>query len=71
MENTIRIQITNPKAIGLLHELEELHLIKVLKDNDMPVEPKLSNKYRGVFTKADAKSFDTHSQQMRKEWDNT
>ena len=30
--DTILIQITNQKAMGLLHELEELHLIKVLKE---------------------------------------
>jgi hypothetical protein len=31
---------------------------------------KLSDKYRGVFTKADAQSFDQHTQQMRQEWNN-
>jgi hypothetical protein len=71
MENTMLIQLTNQKAIGLLHELEELHLIKVLKENVAPATNKLSEKYRGVFSKEDAKSFDRHTQAMRKEWDNT
>ena len=31
MDNTMLIQIINQKAFELLHELEELHLIKVLK----------------------------------------
>jgi hypothetical protein len=44
MEKTIVIQLTNQKAVGLLHELEELHLIKVLKENDEPVKTKLSDK---------------------------
>jgi len=66
MENTLLIEITNPKALGLLHELEELHLIKVLKNN--PKQPKLSEKYRGVFTKEDAQSFNDHTQGMRSEW---
>ena len=26
--DTLLIQVTNQKALGLLHELEELHLIK-------------------------------------------
>lgn len=65
------IQITNQKALGLLHELEELHLIKVLKANLIPTSAKLSDKYRGVFTKDDAKSFDQHIQAMRSEWDDT
>jgi hypothetical protein len=71
MDNTMLIQLTNQKALGLLHELEELHLIKVLKENFTTAKPKLSDKYRGVFSKEDAKSFNEHTQQMRKEWDNT
>jgi len=65
------IQVTNQKAIGLLRELEELNLIKVLKQNVAPVTTKLSDKYRGVFSKEDAQSFDDHTQTMRKEWENT
>ena len=65
------IQVTNQKAIGLIHKLEELQLIKVLKENFVPTKTKLSDKYRGVFTKEDAKSFNEHTQQMRKEWENT
>jgi hypothetical protein len=70
MENTILIQVTNEKAMGLLHELEELELIKALKQNVISSKTKLSDKYRGVFSKEDAKSFDQHIQTMRKEWDN-
>jgi hypothetical protein len=40
MDNTMLIQVTNQKAIGLLHELEELRLIKVLKENFAPVKIK-------------------------------
>ncbi|MBO9620696.1 MAG: hypothetical protein J7539_16860 [Niabella sp.] len=71
MDNTMLIQVTNQKAIGLLHELEELHLIRVLKKNIAPIKTKLSDKYKGVFSKEDAKSFDEHTQTMRKEWNNT
>lgn len=64
------IEVTNQKVLRLLHELEELHLIKVLKKNLAPVKTKLSDKYKGVFSKEDAKSFDEHTQTMRKEWVN-
>jgi hypothetical protein len=66
--NTILVQLINPKAIGILRELEELHLIKILKEN-VPAETKLSDKYKGVFSKEDAKRFDQHTQTMRNEWD--
>ena len=55
---------------------EELELIVFKKQEGLIAEKKvspikLSAKYRGVFTKEDAKSFNAHTQQMRKEWDNT
>ncbi len=70
MMSTLLIEITNQKAIGLLHELEELHLIRVLKNNVRLPKSKLSDKYRGVFTKEDAQNFDKHTRQMRNEWHN-
>jgi hypothetical protein len=55
---------------------EELELIVFKKEEGLIAEKKsqttkLSDKYKGAFTKEDAKSFDTHTKQMRKEWDNT
>ena len=55
---------------------EELEVIVFKKQEGLIPEKKvnpikLSDKYRGVFSKEDAKNFDDHTQQMRKEWDNT
>jgi hypothetical protein len=68
MENTMLIQLTNQKAIGLLHELEELHLIKVLKKNLGPPKTKLSEKYKGFISKEDGQELNDHIKQMRSEW---
>jgi hypothetical protein len=68
MDNTMTIQITNPKAVRLLHELEELHLIKVLRENIVPTKPRLSDKYKGVISKEQGKSLNEHIKQMRSEW---
>ena len=65
---TLLIELTNPKVIGLLRELEKLQLIKILKENIAPCEIKLSDKYRGVFSKEDAENFNQHTQAMRKQW---
>lgn len=62
------IQLTNQKAAGLLRELEELHLIKVLKENIGAATPKLSDKYKGIFTKEEGQKLHEHIQQMRNEW---
>jgi len=70
MEDTVLIQLTNQKAMGILHELEELQIIKVLEKPNKSDKTKLSEKYRGVFSKEDAKSFEQHTQTMRGEWDN-
>ncbi|MFQ3576827.1 MAG: hypothetical protein SNJ77_10370 [Cytophagales bacterium] len=53
---------------------EELEVIIFKKQEGLVTEKKpnpikLSDKYRGVFSKEDAKSFNEHTQQTRKEWD--
>jgi len=65
--DTMLIQLTNQKAAGLLHELEELHLIKVLKKN-IKTETKLSEKYKGIISKEEGQELNKHIQQMRSEW---
>ena len=65
MENTMLIQLTNQKAAGLLHELEELQLIKVLRENIEPVKSRLSDKYRGSITKEEGQQLSDHINQMR------
>jgi hypothetical protein len=65
---TMLIQLTNQKAAGLLHELEELHLIKVLKENTAPTTTKLSDKYKGIISKEQGQNLNEHIKQMRSEW---
>ncbi len=71
MESTILIKLTNNKAIKLLRDMEELDLISVLDENIETNKVKLSDKYKNVFTKEDAKDFILHTESMRKEWENT
>jgi len=68
MDNTMLIQVTNQKAVRLLQELQELHLIKVLKENFTPVKQKLSDKYKGIITKEQGQNLNEHIKQMRSEW---
>jgi len=65
---TMLIQLTDQRAAKLLRELEELHLIKVLKENDAPINTKLSDKYKGVISKEQGKDLNRHIKQMRSEW---
>ena len=66
---TLHIQLTNQKAIGLLHEMEELKLIKVLKD-DKKGKKKLSDKYAGKLPAAFADKLQNYVTKSRKEWNN-
>lgn len=68
---TLLVEINNQKALNLLQELEQLNIIRIIKENVLENKTKLSDKYRGVFSKEDADSFMQHTQTMRKEWDNT
>jgi len=70
MNNTMLIQLTDHKVIKILHELEELHLIKVLNEN-IPIRAKLSDKYKGFITKEEGQQLNDHIRQVRSEWNNT
>jgi len=71
MDNIMLIQVTNQKAVQLLHQLQELHLIKVLNENFVPVKTKLSDKYKGIISKEQGQNLNEHIKQMRSEWNNT
>ena len=66
--DTVLIELTNQKAMGLLHELEQLHLIRVLKKNAGMDKRKMSEKYKGIITKSQGENLDNHINQMRSEW---
>jgi len=68
MKNTIVIQLTNQKAAKLLHELEELQLIKVIRDDAEHVQSKPSEKYKGFISKDEGLHLNDHITQMRSEW---
>lgn len=68
MDDKILIQLTNQKALGLLHKLEELNLIKVLKENTEPIKKKMSDKYKGFISKEEGQQLNDHIKQMRSEW---
>ena len=65
--DTMLIQLTNQKAFKLLHELEELKLIKVLKQNFDSSE-NLSEKYAGKLPSNVADELQKYVSQSRNEW---
>jgi hypothetical protein len=69
--NTLLLQVNNRPALNLLYEMQALDLVRVLKEYPRPeTKTKLSDKYRGVFSKEAGNDFKAHTQLMRDEWDN-
>jgi len=68
---TVLVEINSQQAYHLLEELEGLNVLRIIKENTQGDKTKLSEKYKGVFSKEDAKSFDQHTNSMREEWDNS
>jgi hypothetical protein len=66
---TVLIQINNNKAYKLLEDLEDLHIIKVLKKSIDP-QQKLSEKYAGTLPSEIADELQNYVNQSRKEWNN-
>jgi hypothetical protein len=66
--DTLVIQLTHQKALRLILELEDLHLIRVLKHTQM-TQPKLSEKYTGKLSAVSGKQLQKHIKQSRDEWE--
>ncbi len=67
--DTLIIQLTNQKAYKLLKQLEDLHLIRVLKKNIQSTQ-KLSEKYAGKLPADVADQLQQYVAQSREEWNN-
>lgn len=80
--NTIVIELTSPKTMKLIRDLEELDLLRIIK-NDEPEELKLSDKYAGKLSFDDISGlrgklnltdgqyddFQTYLKKTREEWE--
>ena len=66
--DTVTIELTNPKAMSLLEELEALQLIRVLKKETRD-KPKLSTLLRGSVPAHVAQEFNESVSKSRNEWE--
>jgi hypothetical protein len=66
---TVLVQINNNKAYRLLEDLEDLHIIKVLRKSVQSGQ-KLSEKYAGKLPSDVADELQNYVNQSRTEWNN-
>lgn len=64
---TVLVQINNSKAYKLLEDMEDLHIIKVLKKSIQP-QQKLSEKYAGKLPSDIADELQDYVTKSRSEW---
>ena len=51
MTHILSVEVENTNAYHLIKELASLHLLKILREDAKEEKPKLSQQYKGVFTK--------------------
>ena len=66
--DTVTIELTNPKAMNLLEELEALQLIRVVKKEKLD-KPRLSTLLRSSVSPQAAVEFNESIQKARNEWE--
>ncbi|MDR3188349.1 MAG: hypothetical protein LBT94_04085 [Prevotellaceae bacterium] len=66
---TVTLEVNNPSALNLMHLLDKVGVVMILKEEDTP-EPtaKVSDELRS-FSKEAAESFRKHVEKIRSEWD--
>ena len=64
---TLVIQINNSKAYKLLADLEDLHILKVIKRTTHQPQS-LSEKYAGKLSSATTNALQDYVKQSREEW---
>ncbi|MFZ4582216.1 MAG: hypothetical protein ACOYM7_06150 [Paludibacter sp.] len=65
--DTVLIQIHNSKAYKLLADLEDLHILKVIKKGNQQ-KLSLSDKYAGKLTSKTTDELQEFVKQSREEW---
>ena len=66
---TVLVQINNNKAYKLLENLEELHVLKVIKKSKKQ-SLSLSDKYAGKLTSKTADELQDYVNESREQWNN-
>lgn len=69
MENTILITLKTDKARNLIRDLEDLDIIEVIEEN-IVINKKISERFKGLLSKNDGKDLKKHVDQSRAAWNN-
>ena len=66
---TVTVEIKNDIALTFLHNLESMHILRVIENKTAPVKQKLSERFAGCLSKERAEELQKELTQMRNEWE--
>ena len=65
----VTVEIKNEIALTFLHNLESMHLLRIVNDESNKVNQKLSERFAGCLSKERAEELQKELTQMRNEWE--
>jgi len=66
---TVTIEIKNDIALTILHNLESIHILRVIDNETTLVKQKLSERFAGCLSKERTEELQKELSQMRNEWE--
>jgi hypothetical protein len=66
---TVTIEIKDEIAMSFLHNLESMHILRVIENKPNPVKQKLSERFAGCLSKERTEELQKELVQMRNEWE--
>ena len=66
---TVTVEIKNDIALTILHNLESIHILRVIDDEATLVKQKLSERFAGCLSKERTEELQKELTQMRNEWE--
>lgn len=66
---TVTIEIKNDLALTILHNLESLHILRIIESKTVPVKKKLSERFAGCLSQERSEELQKEITQMRNEWE--
>ena len=66
---TVIVEIKNDLALTFLHNLEKMHILRIVENKTVPDQQKLSERFAGCLTKERTDELQKELTVMRKEWE--
>jgi hypothetical protein len=66
---TLIIEIKNDSVLSLLRNLEDMHILKIIDNKNVPIKQKPSERFAGCLSKERTEELQKELIQMRNEWE--